>query len=124
MCKYLRLNFSTYDSKFFEKMSKEISKNVKVPKFIDAVTADFTTTSPTIKIVSQISIMSSLQQYFRYGMMTMCGIPAIEMLGSENDWVRLGEKLQALEKILEPISHKIGLSPGWFVSWYGIVEDL
>ncbi|XP_028397989.1 uncharacterized protein LOC114521684 [Dendronephthya gigantea] len=101
-------------SKFFEKMSREISKNVKVPEFLDTVTADFTSTTPTMKIVSQISIMSSLQQYFRYGMMTMCGIPAIEMLGSEYDWERLVEKLQALRKILEPISHRIGLTSDWW----------
>ena len=95
-------------------MSNEISKNVKVPEYLDAVTADFTTTSPTMKMVSQISIMSSLQQYFRYGMMTMCGIPAIEMLGSEKDWIRLGEKLQVLRKTLEPITFEIGLSHNWW----------
>ena len=95
-------------------MSEEISKNVKVPEFVNAITADFTTTSPTMKMVSQISIMSSLQQYFCYGMTTYCGIPAIEMLGSENDWVRLGEKLQALRKTLEPITDQIGLDHHWW----------
>jgi hypothetical protein len=47
-------------------------------------------------------------------MMTMCGIPAIEMLGSEKDWVRLCEKLQALRKTLEPITFEIGLSHRWW----------
>ncbi len=101
-------------SSFFDKMSKEISKNVKVSEFVKAITADFTTTSPTMKMVSQISIMSSVQQYFHHEMMTCCGIPAIEMLGSENDWARLGEKLQALRKILEPITGQIGLSHHWW----------
>ncbi len=111
-CSKKTLKLSNYSS-FFDKMSEEISKNVKVPEFVNAITADFTTTSPTMKMVSQISIMSSLQQYFCYGM-TCCGIPAIEMLGSENDWLRLGEKLQALRKILQPITDQIGLSHHWW----------
>jgi hypothetical protein len=36
------------------------------------------------------------------------------MLGSEKDWVRLGEKLQALRKTLEPIKREIGLSCHWW----------
>jgi hypothetical protein len=109
-------NFKTFTlySLFFDQMSNEISKNVKVPEYLDAITADFTTTSPNVKMVSQISIMSSLQQYFRYGMMTYCGIPAIEMLGSEKDWIRLGEKLQGLRKTLEPITCEIGLYHHWW----------
>ncbi|CAB4009585.1 Hypothetical predicted protein [Paramuricea clavata] len=111
-------------SLFFDQMSKEISKNVKVPEYLDAVTADFTTTSPTMKMVSQISIMSSLQQYFEYGIRTFCGIPAIEMLGSEKDWVRLGEKLQALRKTLEPITCEIGLSRNWWSHAENVFAEL
>ena len=46
---------------FFQQMSEEIAKNVKVPSYVDLVTADFTTTTPALRIVSQITIMSSLQ---------------------------------------------------------------
>lgn len=46
---------------FFQEMSGKISENVKVPQYVDVVTADFTTTTPTMKIVSQITLMSSLQ---------------------------------------------------------------
>jgi hypothetical protein len=105
-------------------MSKEISKNVKVPEYLDAITADFTTTSPNVKMVSQISIMSSLQQFFQYGMMTLCGIPAIEMLGSEKDWIRLGEKLQALRKTWEPITREIGLSRRWWSHAVNVFAEL
>ncbi len=117
MCQSFALKqFETFQitAHFSTRCPKKFQKNVKVPEFVKAITADFTTTSPTMKMVSQISIMSSLQQYFCYGMRTMCGIPAIEMLGSENDWVRLGEKLQALRKTLEPITDQIGLSHHWW----------
>lgn len=46
-------------------------------------------------------------------MRTRCGIPAIEMLGTENDWLRLGEKLEALKQILKPIQNDIGLLDEW-----------
>ena len=46
---------------FFQQMSEQIAKNVKVPSYVDLVTADFTTTTPTTRIASQITIMSSLQ---------------------------------------------------------------
>ena len=105
-------------------MSKEISKNIKVPQYVDAITADFTTTSPVIKMVSQISIMSSLQHYFLFGMCTMCGIPAIEMLGNQDDWIRLGEKLRALKKILAPVSDEIGLSQKWWSHAEKVFDEL
>jgi hypothetical protein len=36
------------------------------------------------------------------------------MLGTQGDWNRLVEKLQAVEKQLSPISSKINLSSSWF----------
>ena len=110
-------------SSFFDQMSNEISKNVKVPEFVNAITADFTTTSPTVKVVSQISLMASLQKYFEY-VCTMCGIPAIDMLGSENDWFRLGEKLQALKEILLPIAGEIGLDEHWWSHANNVFKEL
>ena len=46
---------------FFQQISNKIAKNVKVPSYVDLVTADFTTTTPATKIASQITLMSSLQ---------------------------------------------------------------
>jgi hypothetical protein len=51
---------------FFDEMSKEISKNVKVPSYVDVISADFSSTTPVQRIVSQITLMSSLQEFFEY----------------------------------------------------------
>ena len=51
---------------FFNEMSKEISKNIKVPSYVDVISADFSSTTPVQKIVSQITVMSSLQEFFEY----------------------------------------------------------
>ena len=53
--------------------------------------------------------MASLQKYFDYGYMTSCGIPGVEMVGSEEDWIRLAEKTKKLETLLMPIMDEIGL---------------
>ena len=105
-------------------MSNEISKNVEVPEFVNAITADFTTTSPTVKMASQIILLSSVQRYFDFECLTECGIPGIEMLGSENDWFRLGEKLKALKKILLPITEEIGLFEPWWSHVNKVFKEL
>ena len=105
-------------------MCNEISKNVKVPEFVEAITADFTTTSPTVKMASQIILLSSVQKYFEFQCRTKCGIPAIELLGNENDWLRLGEKLKALKKILLPITEEIRLFEHWWSHVNKVFEEL
>ena len=55
-------------SLFFNQMANEIARNIKVPKYVEAVTADFTTTTPNTKIVSQMTIMSSVKKYFWFSM--------------------------------------------------------
>ena len=99
---------------FFDQITKGIKENVKVPEFVDGMTADFGTTTPVQKIVSQITLMYSVKQYFDFEMMTMCGIPAVEMLGSEEDWKKLTSKLKVLRTLLEPIENDLGLPSGWW----------
>ena len=54
-------------------------------------------------------LMASLQKYFDYSFGTLCGIPGVEMTGSEDDWTRLAEKTKNLEALLMPIMEEIGL---------------
>ncbi len=110
-------NVSIYDidySSFFDQITDEIARNIKVPEYVKAVTADFTTTTSATKIVSQMTVMTSLKRYFRYAMRCICGIPGVEMLGTEQDWVKLGEKLKVLKEIVKPIEDEIGLSKEWW----------
>ena len=51
---------------FFDQMSKEISKNINVPSYVDVISADFSSTTPVHRIVSQITLMSSLQEFFDF----------------------------------------------------------
>ena len=105
----------TVDYNFlFDQITKQLKENLKVPEFVDGVTADFGTTSAVQKIVSQITLMYSVNQYFDFGMMCGCGIPAMEMLGSEEDWMKLSSKLKVLRTLLEPIENDLGISSKWW----------
>ncbi|KAL9953541.1 hypothetical protein ACROYT_G040972 [Oculina patagonica] len=99
---------------FFDQIAKGIQENVKVPEFVDGMTADFSTTTAVQKIVSQITLMSSVQEYFKFKMTTRCGIPAVEMLGTEDDWSKLKSKLKVLRTLLEPIENDLGLDSAWW----------
>ena len=108
-------NIYTVDySWFFDQIAKGIKENVKVPEFVDGMTADFSTTTAVQRTVSQITLMYSVQKYFHFKMMLMCGIPAVEMLGTEDDWSKLQSKLKILRTLLEPIENDLGLSSEWW----------
>ncbi|XP_046864641.1 uncharacterized protein LOC124459160 [Xenia sp. Carnegie-2017] len=110
------VNYTT----FFDAMSCEISKNVKVPGYVDLISADFSSSTPVQKIVSQITLMSSLQEFFEYRMHFLCGIPAVEMLGTEEDWRKLIGKLDALQNLLKPIKHELGIP----LEWWKLAENI
>ena len=65
-------------------------------------------------MTKQYHFLFQLQDFFEYVMATRCGIPAVEMLGTEDDWIRLGKKLEALKEILKPIQDDIGLLEQWW----------
>jgi len=107
-------------SSFFERMSEEIAKHVNVPEYVDAMTANFSSTTNVQRIVSQITLMSSMQEFFEYNECMVCGIPAIEMLGTEADWQKLLSDLKALKTVLQPIMNDIGLTE----QWWSLAEEI
>lgn len=54
--------------------------------------ADFSTSGPLERAVSQLMAMETFQAYFEYIMMCGCGIPAITLTGTEADWQALRRK--------------------------------
>ncbi|XP_020606857.1 uncharacterized protein LOC110045599 [Orbicella faveolata] len=105
---------------FFDQISKGVQENIRVPEFVDGMTADFSTTTAVQKIVSQITMMTSVQEYFSFGMKCGCGIPAVEMLGTEDDWSKLKSKLKVLRTLLEPIENDLDLPS----EWWDVVEKV
>lgn len=107
----------------FNQFSSEIRRNIQTPGYVDLMEADFSTTSPEQKIISQIMLMSSVKKYFAFGMHTACGVPGVEMKGSEQDWEMLVNKLNNLETQLRPILEHLNLN-AWFLSTKLIFNNL
>jgi hypothetical protein len=105
--------------KFFREMTDLIQSNIKIQGYVDAIRSDFSTSTATHRIVSEITVMSSMQEFFEYCMRTMCGVPFVELEGEEEDWVNMKRKLVELKVMLEPIHETIGLN-----DWWGRVERI
>jgi hypothetical protein len=112
----------------FDTFSSELEERIKVPEFADTMQNDFSTSSPSHKIASQINLMASLQEFFTYQMgMSGCGIKGVEMLGKVSDWDKLKEKLDRVRKLLAPIEDKLkrqGLDPEWWDHVSDVFENL
>jgi len=110
--------------KFFREMTDLIQSNIKVDKYVDTIRSDFSTSTETHRIVSEITVMSSMQEFFEFCMRTCCGIPFVELEGYEEDWLKLKTKLLALKKMLQPIHQSIGLTSAWWEKVESISDKL
>jgi len=72
----------------FESGVKQLSNTIRNDnnKLLEG---SFSTTTPSDVICSNILLMDSMKKYYSYGMSTLCGIPAVDMLGTRDDWVKL-----------------------------------
>ena len=99
----------------FNQFSSEIKRNINIPNYVEFMEANFSTTTQEQRIISQITLMASLKKYFSFGFSTSCGIPGLEMKGTEKDWEMLINKFNRLEDTLKPIMQILKLE-SWFTS--------
>ncbi|MCC8424194.1 DUF4419 domain-containing protein [Mucilaginibacter sp. UR6-11] len=99
----------------FPEFSKQISRYTG-KELTEALTADFSTTTPTTKIASQITALYAMKSYFDFiVIMTGCGIPQVTLEGTPADWQKVLDKTEALRKYkldwwvdkMEPVLKKI-----------------
>ena len=85
-------------------------------KLTNILTANFSTTTATSKIVSQITVMETVKEYFNYKVIIIgCGIPRITIEGTTQDWEKILEKIKYISRFklewwtneLEPIIKQI-----------------
>lgn len=58
----------------------------------------FSTTGPTERIAAEIVLLDAMQSYFEYVLHTLCGIPAITLEGTAEDWQALADRAEAFAK--------------------------
>lgn len=79
---------------FVSKIEKYTGKDIT-----DVLTPDFTTTTPISRAVGQLTIMSTMKNYFDYRLILGgCGFPFVTIEGSVEDWNKIKEKLIFLAK--------------------------
>ena len=77
---------------FAEKLKDHIGKRH------DLIVADFSTTTPTDRLASEISLMGAMKHYFSYKMMFCCGLTRVTVAGTPDDWSKLEAKVRALSE--------------------------
>lgn len=98
-------------AKLISDFASEIKKYTK-DDIAQTLTADFSTTTLSERVASQITLMESVKLYFDYLVeYAACGIPTITLKGTPADWQRVLDKTRKLSqyglsdwtKSLEPI---------------------
>jgi hypothetical protein len=57
------------------------------------VVADFSTTGPVERAASELVLLDSLQKFFDYSFITICGIPSITLEGTPEDWRMIANRV-------------------------------
>ncbi|GGJ51039.1 hypothetical protein GCM10008938_41310 [Deinococcus roseus] len=66
------------------------------PETTGLFTCNFSTTTPITRTASQIVMMDGLREYFDYRAMFVCGIPAITLEGTVEDWENIRARVQQM----------------------------
>ena len=66
------------------------------PVLYETLMCDFSTTTPNIRTGLQVALMDVYESYFEYDVMCVCGIPAITLEGTAEDWQRMRERIEVL----------------------------
>jgi len=85
-------------STVFGDFSAEIQKKVKTDLY-DVLIDDTSVATKVSKIASEIAIMDAYKQYFEYVVRMGCGFPKITLVGSNEDWEKLRNKVKKLQEM-------------------------
>ncbi len=82
----------------FSQFTSQIAEHTG-QEFIDIMTADFSTTTVTEKVASEITVMKAVEPYFEFLVIrVICGIPEITLQGTTEDWQKILDKTKKLGK--------------------------
>ncbi|KAN0038049.1 hypothetical protein ACTA71_000221 [Dictyostelium dimigraforme] len=79
-------------------MSNQIQSNIKDPSIRDLIIPNFSTTTESDRVAFSIALMSTMKKYFKYRMITTCGLSEVTLLGEINDWIDLKERTEKLKQ--------------------------
>lgn len=65
----------------------------------DLMVCDFSTTGPLERAASRVVMLEAMGHYFRYQVTSVCGIPAITLEGTPDDWRAVRDRARALREL-------------------------
>lgn len=95
----LRLETKELNLASFERAIAGFSAQIREatdPVLHETLICDFSTTTPAIRTASEVALMDSFKHYFDYQMECVCGIPAITIEGTPEDWQRIRARIEVL----------------------------
>ncbi|KAF9484828.1 hypothetical protein BDN70DRAFT_797078 [Pholiota conissans] len=78
-------------------MSTLIDEKIVDKDLKEWILPDFTTTTMNDTIICAVYMMSTLQEYFSYGIDLICGIPSVTLEGEKSDWEKLLSRIDKLK---------------------------
>ncbi len=99
--KNLRVTYEHGPIPFDDAMLKlrNLAKEEMLDQIADWTCPDFTTTDDDSRLACAMALLSVAKSYFRYEVVTLCGIPSIRLRGTVEDWVKLRRKVDDLGKL-------------------------
>lgn len=92
----IRTDLQTTTAQKVQKFADLIAKETK-DDIAEVMTCNFSTTGMIEKMVSQITLMETVKQYFDFmELLAGCGIPSVTLEGAPDDWRLLREKTRKL----------------------------
>ncbi|WP_437776955.1 DUF4419 domain-containing protein [Sorangium sp. So ce1097] len=80
----------------FSSFSEQIAGHIGRQR--DLVVCDFSTTGPCERAASEIVLLDAMSGYFEYTLSSLCGIPAITLEGTAEDYRSIRRRVQALSE--------------------------
>ncbi|MCJ1406178.1 hypothetical protein MMC19_000243 [Ptychographa xylographoides] len=78
-------------------MGELLQENVVDPELREWIMPDFSTTTKTDEVVASVIMMGAMQKYFDYKVTLLCGLPSVTLLGKQEDWGKLLQKIEKLK---------------------------
>ena len=92
----------TYDwAKFPQEMVSKLGQLVTDPDFQQWILPNFSTTEANDTVVCSIVMMSTMQHYSTYKLVTRCGLPTVTLLGERSDWDTILNRIGKLSSFSE-----------------------
>lgn len=105
-----------------KRITEEIASNIKDPSIKDWSIPNFSTTTPTDKVVGAVILMASMKSYFSYKFTLCCGLPMVTLEGVEEDWVELQNRAKRLLEFDN--SSALNLEKGYMAKWYKMLAPI